>query len=206
MKEKAMLKIIGLLVIFQFLRLGLKQLFFLFIKRTNFSDHLASMLSFLLLTALIVVICKRRKITLTIFPPKFNRRYLFATGIVGLLLVTTPAYYSGGIEAILLLIYSSIVTPIFEELIFRGDVWNQLSVIFKRAVPVYLWSSVLFGIWHLGYFDSLAFRVGEGLPKALIWNVITGLGYGLVLGLLRLRAENCYSTMLLHGAMNIFGR
>ncbi|MBX8938118.1 CPBP family intramembrane glutamic endopeptidase [Enterococcus gilvus] len=206
MKEKAMLKIIGLLVILQFLRLGLKQLFFLFIKRTNFSDHLASMLSFLLLTALIVVICKRRKIALPIFPPRFSRRYLFATDIVGLLLVTTPANYSGGIEATLLLIYSSIVTPIFEELIFRGGVWNQLSVIFKRAVPVYLWSSVLFGIWHLGYFDSLAFRVGEGLPEALIWKVITGLCYGLVLGLLRLRTKNCYSTMLLHGAMNIFGR
>lgn len=164
------------------------------------------MLSFLLLTALIVVICKRRKIALTNFPPRFSRRYLFATDIVGLLLVTTPANYSGGIEATLLLIYSSIVTPIFEELIFRGGVWNQLSVIFKRAVPVYLWSSVLFGIWHLSYFDSLAIRVGEGLPEALIWKVITGLCYGLVLGLLRLRAKNCYSTMLLHGAMNIFGR
>lgn len=206
MKVKTMLKIIGLLVILQFLRLGLKQLFFFFIKRTNFSDHLASMLSFLLLTALIVVICKRRKIALTIFPPRFSRRYFFATGIVGLLLVTTPAYYSGGIEAILLLIYSSIVTPIFEELIFRRYVWNQLSVIFKRAVPVYLWSSVLFGIWHLGYSDSLAFRVGEGLPEALIWTVIIGLCYGLVLGLLRLRTKNCYSTILLHGAMNIFGR
>lgn len=77
MKVKVMSKIIGLLVILQFLRLGLKQLFFLFIKRTNFSDHLASMLSFLLLTALIVVICKRRKIALTIFPPGFSRRYLF---------------------------------------------------------------------------------------------------------------------------------
>lgn len=75
MKEKAMLKIIGLLVILQFLRLGLKQLFFLFIKRTNFSDHLASMFSFLLLTALIVVICKRQKIALTNFPPRFSRRY-----------------------------------------------------------------------------------------------------------------------------------
>ncbi|MDT2602151.1 CPBP family glutamic-type intramembrane protease [Enterococcus hulanensis] len=67
---------------------------------------------------------------MTNFPPRFSSRYLFATGIVGLLLVTTPANYSGGIEAILLLIYSSIVTPIFEELIFRGYVWNQLSVIF----------------------------------------------------------------------------
>ncbi|MBO0410862.1 CPBP family intramembrane metalloprotease [Enterococcus hulanensis] len=58
----------------------------------------------------------------------------------------------------------------------------------------------------MGYFDSLAFRVGEGLPEALIWTVIIGLCYGLVLGLLRLRTKNCYSTMLLHGAMNIFGR
>lgn len=67
---------------------------------------------------------------------------------------------------------------------------------------------IVSSIWHLafGLFDSLVFHVGEGLPEALIWKVITGLCYGLVLGLLRLRTKNCYSTILLHGAMNIFGR
>lgn len=120
--------------------------------------------------------------------------------------MSTPSNFTGGIQAIILLGYSSLVTPIFEELLFRGYVWNRLTVIFKSESSVYLWSSFLFGVWHLGYFDSLAFRVETDLVQALFWKVITGLFYGLVLGLLRWKTKNCYSTMLLHGAMNIFGR
>ncbi|HCM87475.1 MULTISPECIES: CPBP family intramembrane glutamic endopeptidase [Enterococcus] len=61
-------------------------------------------------------------------------------------------------------------------------------------------------MWYLGHFDSPASRVETDLMQELICKMITGLRYGLVLGLLRWKTKNCYSTMLLHGAMNIFGR
>ncbi|WP_429959358.1 CPBP family glutamic-type intramembrane protease [Enterococcus sp. AZ196] len=35
---------------------------------------------------------------------------------------------------------------------------------------------------------------------------MSGLCYGLVLGLLRWQTKNCYSTILLHGALNSFDR
>jgi len=92
------------------------------------------------------------------------------------------------------------------DLIFHESICNQISVIYKRESAIYLWSSFLFGIWYLGYFDSIALRVDSGLTEALIWKAITGLYYGFVLGLLRWRTKKCYSTMLLHGAMNILGR
>lgn len=206
MKLKEIFKVIGLLGILQLLRLGIKQFLFLFINRTNFSDHLASMAAMSLLIILILEVSKRRKISLSIFPVKFDRSYIVVTIIFVLLLVSTPSNYTEGIQAIILLGYSSLITPIFEELLFRGYVWNRLSVIFKCGPSVYLWSSFLFGIWHLGYFDSLAFRVETDLVQALIWKMITGLCYGLILGLLRWKTRNCFSTMLLHGAMNIFGR
>jgi membrane protease YdiL (CAAX protease family) len=60
-------------------------------------------------------------------------------------------------------------------------------------------------MWHLGYVDSIAFRVEIGLGNAMLWKVITGLCYGIILGVLRLRTKNSYSTILLHGVMNIFG-
>lgn len=53
MKLMEILKVVGLLGVFQLLRLGIKQLFFLFINQTNFSDQLASMAAMSLLTILI---------------------------------------------------------------------------------------------------------------------------------------------------------
>jgi len=106
----------------------------------------------------------------------------------------------------MLLLYGSIVTPIFEELIFRGYIWNKLNDIFEKEWITYIVSAVLFALWHLGYVDSIAFRMETGLANVMLWKAITGLCYGVVLGALRLKTKNCYSTMLLHGVMNIFGR
>lgn len=206
MKQKVFLKIFGLLVLFQIARLVIKQLIFTHIERTNFLDHLASMFAMILMSGMILFISKQREIRLSIFPSNFAKTYAVGTIVFVLLLASAPSNYVGGLQTIMLLIYSSVVTPICEELIFRGYIWNRLSVIFKHPISVYLWSSILFSIWHLGYVDSLAFRVESSLLQALIWKAITGLGYGLVLGLLRWKSGNCYSTMLLHGVMNIFGR
>ncbi|MGL9729907.1 lysostaphin resistance A-like protein [Enterococcus sp. DIV0756] len=206
MKLREISTMVVLLGLLQLLRWGIKQTIFLFVDRTNFTDHLASMTAMSTLTVLILLISKKRKVKLSVFPEKFTKSYLIGTIIFALILVSTPANYTGDIQVIILLGYSSLVTPIFEELIFRGYVWNRLSVIFNRESTVYLGSSFSFGIWHLGYLDSLTFRVETDLVKALLWKVITGLCYGLVLGLLRLKTRNCYSTMLLHGTMNVFGR
>ena len=123
-----------------------------------------------------------------------------------MLFIASPSNYKGGIEPILLLVYSSIVTPIFEELIFRGYIWNELNQIFTSEWKTYIITTILFALWHLGYISSIAFRVEDDLLNVMIWKVITGLCFGIVLGAVRLKTINCYSTMLLHGVMNIFGR
>lgn len=68
-----------------------------------------------------------------------------------------------------LLAYSCIVTPVFEELLFRGYIWNQLSGIWGNKWPTYLTTSILFGLWHLVYIDSIAFRVEDGLLSVMVW-------------------------------------
>jgi uncharacterized protein len=168
------------LVSFQLLRLGIKQLCFLFVPPTDFSDRLISMSALALLTGLFLVLFRIRKIDLSIFLTNFSRSYLVGSLVFCLLFLTAPSNFTEGFRAIILLVYSSIITPIFEELIFRGYVWEQLSVIFNRESAVYLVSSVLFGIWHLGYFDSIALRVDSNLVEALFWKVTTGLCYGLI--------------------------
>ncbi|GGH30939.1 CPBP family glutamic-type intramembrane protease [Paenibacillus segetis] len=44
------------------------------------------------------------------------------------------------------------------------------------------------------------------IPFAILMKVVTGLIFGIVLGVVRYKTKNCYSTTILHSVMNIFGR
>ena len=203
---KILLITIGLLAIIQLLLLGFKHFTFLFIERTNFSDSIATMFGMIILSGLFIVFAKKQKVSLSVFPRIFNKYYVIGTVIAFILLVATPSNYFDGFQAIILLFYGSVITPIFEELIFRGYIWNKLNTAIKKEWGTYLITIVLFGIWHLGYIESIAFKVEAGLAKIMLMKVIVGLVYGVVLGALRLKTKNNYSTILLHGVMNIFGK
>ena len=184
----------------------IKGVIFFFVARTDFSDYMASMVSMIILTSIILRLSRKAEINLSIFPDKFTVSYISVSIISVVLFIASPLNYKGGIEPILLLVYSSIVTPIFEELIFRGYIWNELNQIFTSEWKTYIITTILFALWHLGYISSIAFRVEDNLLNVMIWKVITGLCFGIVLGAVRLKTRNCYSTMLLHGVMNLFGR
>ena len=184
----------------------IKRIIFFFVARTDFSDYMASMVSMIILTSIILRLSRKAEINLSIFPDKFTVSYISVSIISVVLFIASPSNYKGGIEPILLLVYSSIVTPIFEELIFRGYIWNELNQIFTSEWKTYIVTTIFFALWHLGYISSIAFRVEDDLLNVMIWKVITGLCFGIVLGAVRLKTKNCYSTMLLHGVMNIFGR
>ena len=184
----------------------IKRIIFFFVERTDFSDYMASMVSMIILTSIILRLSRKAEINLSIFPDKFTVSYIIVSIISVMLFIASPSNYKGGIEPILLLVYSSIVTPIFEELIFRGYIWNELNQIFTSEWKTYIITTILFALWHLGYISSIAFRVEDNLLNVMIWKVITGLCFGIVLGAVRLKTKNCYSTMILHGVMNLFGR
>jgi membrane protease YdiL (CAAX protease family) len=78
--------------------------------------------------------------------------------------------------------------------------------VFSKEIETYIVTTILFALWHIGYISSIAFRVETGLANAMIGKVITGLCFGIILGMIRLKTKNSYSTILLHGALNIFGR
>lgn len=208
--NKCKIKTIGFMIlVLLLLSLSLfviKRIIFFFVARTDFSDYMASMVSMIILTSIILRLSRKAEINLSIFPDKFTVSYISVSIISVVLFIASPSNYKGGIEPILLLVYSSIVTPIFEELIFRGYIWNELNQIFTSEWKTYIITTILFALWHLGYISSIAFRVEDDLLNVMIWKVITGLCFGIVLGAVRLKTKNCYSTMLLHGVMNLFGR
>lgn len=205
-REHTIRRIIVLLVFLQLLLFGIKQCLFIFFKRTDYFDSIASMFAMIGITVLFIIFTRKQNVSLSIFPDKFGIFYMLITIAVAVLFMATPSNFTGGFQAIILLVYSSIVTPIFEELIFRGYVWNKLNTIFSKEWKTFIVSTVLFSLWHIGYISSIAFRVENGLASAMIWKVITGLCFGIILGAVRLKTKNSYSTILLHGVLNIFGR
>ncbi len=206
---RSLAEIFALMVVVHLLRFGIKQLFFLFAQRTAFNDRVASFVAMALLSAAFIVVAKAKKIDLSVFPKRFGVWYIvFSALTAAFFAVSLILFKASDFESILLFVYAGVVTPIFEELIFRGYIWNKLNSVFKSEWYTYLASVVLFSLWHLGYIDSFAFRAesAAALINILFWKAVIGVFFGAVLGLLRKKTKNCYSTMLLHGVMNILAR
>lgn len=93
-------------------------------------------------------------------------------------------YWSEFINNNILFENNALVTVIFEEVIFRGFVYENTC---KNEKYKYIVSSILFGIWHLGYIDTVLYRTSIFNPNAdilkiMFWKVITGMILGFKFG------------------------
>lgn len=200
-KSRVIIEALVMLVVLQALREAIELLAASFTPKTTFAERMATMAAMLLLTGLVLLYARLRKTPLSVFPKKFGRWYIIFTCVAAALFISTPSNYIEGYKAVLLLVYGSVVTPIFEELIFRGYLWNRLNGVLSKELYTYVWSVVLFTVWHLEYMLP---HLISGNWTAVLWKLAAGVGYGAVLGFVRLKTKNCYSTMLLHGVLNIF--
>lgn len=215
-KIHSLLKIIAILLGIQVIRIIIKQIFFQFINKSALNNDLISLLEMILFVIFILLLCRKRNINLSIFPNNKSIgtkiKYSITTIVVLFLIISTPIF-NGGLssDVIIPLILSTITTPIFEELVFRGYVWNELKHYYRNESTIYIINTLLFAIWHLGYVDSIWLKMTlmgatTGIPFSMFMKVITGLCFGIVIGFVRYKLKNCYATMLVHSFMNIFGR
>ncbi|MGV8084605.1 MAG: lysostaphin resistance A-like protein [Coriobacteriia bacterium] len=106
-----------------------------------------------------------------------------------------------------------LLIPAFEEVLFRGYAWSQLSATFDGArVPLatLLVSTALFGLWHIGYADTLVSELSPTGPALLgsmaaATAVKTGsaLILGLLAGIVRWRTGRVYGSFLAHAFWNL---
>lgn len=175
----------------------------LFVRCESFSyaDRMVKMSVMIVMSGAVVLYARYKKTSFSLFPEHFGKFYIIATVIAAVILITTPSNFTGGYQAILLLVYGSLVTPVFEELIFRGYLWNKMKSVFSKEFYVCICSIALFTFWHIGYMIP---QIIEENWTSVLWKLAAGLAYGTVLGLVRLKCKNCYITMLIHGVMNVF--
>lgn len=99
------------------------------------------------------------------------------------------------------LLYGCIVTPVYEEFLFRGYIWTIFEENTGSRITALIWNVVLFTVWHLGYMIPNIF---SGNHSAVIWKLAAGMGYGITLSLIRYKAKNCWATIMVHGVLNLF--
>ncbi|HOF02623.1 MAG TPA: CPBP family intramembrane metalloprotease [Atribacterota bacterium] len=212
-KVKMTIKIILGLILIQITRFFFTQVIFHFMERTLLTDTIVSALLMMIMILAGVIFMKKEGISLSMFPARNKAFYFIATIIFLILLISTPSLTEDrSIFAVSSLIYSVVLIPVFEELSFRGFVWNKLEAKFSSGLTVYAITTLFFALWHLGYIDIILFRISlradsiNNLPFIMLMKSVTGLCFGIVLGAVRYKTKNCFSTILLHGIMNMFGR
>jgi membrane protease YdiL (CAAX protease family) len=138
-----------------------------------------------------------------------NRLFYFLGVFILGSLVVAPYFLGWGLNILVVGLVFGILTPAFEELLFRGYIWGQMENSAGMVNPgIITWIIVtfLFSIWHLGYMDVfLLHPLKMGSITILIASKLgIGLILGLIVGYLRLKTGKAYAPFLFHGLWNVF--
>ncbi len=212
MKENIskILKIVILLIIIQVIRIIVRKLLLLFIPTTSLSIMIINMLIFIIYIYLLIKISKRSNIDLRVFKVNNKNSYVLLSIMFLILFIINLFVTKFEFDTLISIIYGIIVTPIFEELLFRGYIWGRINKFIKNELIIYIIVTILFSLWHILYFDSYIMNSKlNGLTftyNIIMWKIIIGFIFGLVTGFVRYKIKNTYSSMLVHSFMNMFGR
>jgi len=108
-----------------------------------------------------------------------------------------------------------LLTPVLEELLFRGWTWNRLGEMLPargKSLACFILTTGLFAIWQLGYTDVIAlqgWRAAAGAPPLsfiLLIKVLVGGAVGLAAGFARWRSGKVYWAIIIHGLWTMFTR
>jgi membrane protease YdiL (CAAX protease family) len=139
-----------------------------------------------------------------------RNRIIYLLGSIFLVFMAlTPYTLSLDPEMLVIGVVFGIITPAFEEMLFRGYIWGKIekSTSKKHSHGVLTWLTVtlLFSIWHLGYLDVFIIHpLGVGnLVMIMVSKLIIGLVLGLLVGYARLKTGKTYLSIILHGLWNV---
>lgn len=207
---KNIFKTAVLLFILQMLRILFKSVIFLFVERTLMTDVYVNCIYTALAILLSLYIFKSKNINIDFLPKDFNIKYKAATAALLIFMITTPVITKSiSLYSIMSLFYNALLTVIYEELIFRGFIYKKMQTL-RSSRFAYVYSSIFFGLWHLGYIDTILWRTSLFFTEAdilsiMFWKAVTGLIIGLILGFFRYKNNNVYSSVIVHSFINTFG-
>jgi hypothetical protein len=140
--------------------------------------------------------------------PKTRNLYILGVFVL-VVMALIPYTFAWETDVLVLGILFGLLTPAFEEFLFRGYIWNSIQGSVEMVKPqIITWLAVtlLFSVWHIGYIDVfLIHPMGlTNLPMILISKMVIGLILGAIVGFLRLKTGKTYASFLFHGFWNVF--
>lgn len=194
------------LLLIQIIFLAIKQILFCFIDETLYTRSMTTMISMIMVFPFILLYCSRNKVKMSAFPTRFGAYYIVITVTAVIFYTVTLLFVNGfSIKSLLMLLYWSIIMPVFEELLFRGLIWNKINGCFEKEYKTFLIVTAIFGLWHIGYAVGIYFWNGGNLLNCIIMKVVMGTVFGLITGALRYKTKNCCLGIIIHGILNAFG-
>ena len=165
-----------------------------------FGMKMVSMAGMCILTIAVYCISSARGTNLSLWP-KQHLLTAAAVILVSLLTICSTAFcFTQGVQEWLLLLYASVVTPLFEELLFRGHIYAIQQHLHRNTFQIVVVNASLFAVWHLGYIITPLW-CGEWMALS---KLPVGFLYGLLLAYIRSRTQSTACCILTHGAMNSF--
>lgn len=142
---------------------------------------------------------------------RMRTRIFYSIGLTALIILAVSPYtFEWELHILVLGLLFGIITPLFEELLFRGYIWGKISESGGMVNPnrlTLITVTLLFMVWHLGYIDVLMLHplAGTGnLTMIMISKMEIGLVLGLIVGYLRLKSGKTYASIIFHGLWNVF--
>lgn len=207
-----MIGMIALLIIIQALRAGFVMLLqAVYEPAVAYNDFI-----FIIIGAILYFLFRPDRNSLGLDLSNKSRRsktlYIIAAAVITLLFVLPLVCFSDhDLEGVSMAIKVVLLFPIFEELLFRGFLWDKIKKSGKKDYQVFLITTLLFGLWHLGYWDIIYYNSSQhftdtNMNYVMINKALIGVVYGAATGLTRIKTKNTYSCIMLHSLLNIFGR
>ena len=223
-------RMVALLATLQLGRWAFESLAFCLVSHTLLANELVRIASYLLMTAAVLALARRRGVRIGWLPRdgaggvRIGRGASSALAAFALLFAATPFIAGDPADPLVWaeLSCAALATPLLEETLFRGYLWARLEPAFgagprgesqRGGWPLVLATALLFGLWHLGYADAVAWRIAQpdigaaagltaGLASIMAGKVLFGAAIGVVFGALRLRWGTCLPSGILHGIWN----
>ena len=168
-------------------------------------------ISFLIVGVLLLAVFRPslKDLSLSLEDVRKRTKIIYLAGMIALpIFIVLPVALGAELDVILLSFIFGLIVPAFEELLFRGYLWNNMQNSLKgehSGLVTWITITILFGLWHIGYIDVFLIHPREfALVPLLIGKIEVGLILGSIVGFIRLKTNKVYGSFLFHGFWNIF--
>ena len=168
-------------------------------------------ISFLIVGVLLLAVFRPslKDLSLNLDDVRKRTKTIYFAGMIALpIFIILPVVLGAELDVIVLSFIFGLIVPAFEELLFRGYLWNNMQNSLKgkhSGLVTWITITILFGLWHIGYIDVFLIHPREfALVPLLIGKIEVGLILGSIVGFIRLKTNKVYGSFLFHGFWNIF--